>query len=145
MSVTDLALWNTSSTPDMVSREDLLIRSITTLMSIVKPQTTESSEPKVEKDRHHEFQLLLDRIALLFVREPAGEVYSVVLSHASSGHCPYDLRDPSELSSSENKETRTILYLCPDAAPIKDESRNSRYSLQPLLGSFGMANEHARY
>jgi hypothetical protein len=68
-------------------------------MSIVKPQTTEASEPSDpnKQDRYHAFQSLLDGIALLFVREPAGEVYSVVVAHASSGHCPYDQRNSTEL------------------------------------------------
>jgi hypothetical protein len=122
------------STPNTLSREELLIRSITTLMSIVKLQTTAPSKPN-EQDRHHAFQLFLNRIALLFVREPAGEVYSVIISHASSSRYQ---RHPSELQSSEHKNTRTILYLCPNAT--KDDSGDSRYGLRPLLGSFGLTN-----
>jgi hypothetical protein len=101
--------------PNPLSREELLIRSITTLLSIVKLQTAEPSEPPNKKDKHHKFQLLLDRIALLFVREPAGEVFSVIVSHAFVEDCDYDKRESDDSGSPKHKGNNTItLYLCTD-------------------------------
>jgi hypothetical protein len=102
-------------------------------MSIVKLQTSEASEPLDPTKQHYKFQSLLDRIALLFVREPIGEVYSVVVAHPSSAVvCPYDQRDPKEFGS-ENNETRTILYLCPNTARIQNDGNDNWYGLRPLL------------
>jgi hypothetical protein len=113
-----------------LSREELLIRSITTLLSIVKLKTAKPSEPPETKDKHYKFQLLLDRIALLFVREPAGEIYSVVVSHAFVENCDYDKH--------KGKVTIT-LYLCPNATKDKTyDWRHTGYGWRSLLGSFGM-------
>jgi hypothetical protein len=117
--------------PNRLSREELLIRSITTLLSIVKLQTAKPSEPPNKND-----QLLLDRIALLFVRKPAGEIYSVVVvSHAFVENCDYDQRE-SESGSPKHKGNNTItLYLCPNATT---EKTYDWYGWRSLLVSFGM-------
>jgi hypothetical protein len=128
-----------SDDPNPLSREELLIRSITTLLSIVKLQTAKPSEPPEEPDKHHKFQLLLDRIALLFVREPAGEIYSVAVSHAFVEKCDYDERE-SELGSPKSKGNNTVtLYLCPNATTEKTyDWEHTGYGWRSLLASFGI-------
>lgn len=85
--------------PHVPSQEDLLIRSITTLLHLLQPPV---SAPPAEDESYHAFRQLLDRITLLFVREAAaGEAYAVSISH-SLGH--------------------TLLYLCPNAPRSEPKS-----------------------